>query len=421
MAQALYLLAPSSCLLGSHMRVFSINTVCGTGSTGTIVRDIADMLLDQQHQPLIAYGFGHACNIDKSATYKIHSKADYYAHNLRARITDHTGLYSKGPTKKLIHRIKEFNPDLIHLHNIHGYYLNYEILFSYFKEAGIPVIWTIHDCWPFTGHCTHFSLAGCYQWQQQCYNCTQLKRYPKCYFAGDVYGNYLRKKEAFCNVPNLTLVTPSQWLAEVVKSSFLKEYPVEVIPNGIDLEVFNSDSDVLKDKHGSNGKIRILGVASHWNEAKGLYDFFKLSEKLDEKYQLYLVGLNNDQMKKKPSSVIALPRTSSTQELVSYYSSADIFINLSYEETMGMTTVEAMACGTPVIVYNRTALPETLSEGCGEAVEAGNITAVVRAIERISGSKADRKKILLLRASMFEKNRQYQKYLDLYKSVLYEM
>lgn len=397
------------------MRVLLINTVCGTGSTGRIVADIADMLVNQQHSPLIAYGYGDACNVDESMAYQIHSKADYYIHNLRARITDHTGLYSKEATKKLIRKIQSFGPDLIHLHNIHGYFVNYEMLFSYIKESGVPVIWTLHDCWPFTGHCTHFSLAGCYQWQQRCCKCTQLRRYPKCYLRGDVAGNFDRKKIAFSGVQNLTLVTPSCWLSEVVGQSFLKNYPVEVISNGIDLSIFKPGNN-----QANTEKQILLGVSSHWNEAKGLYDFIRLSEKLDDKYQLVLIGLTDDQIGKIPSSIKALPRTSSVQELADYYSAADIFLNLSYEETMGMTTAEAMACGTPVIVYNKTALPETVSDGCGEIVEAGNILAVMDSVKRLSGQKSVRRDALLSHAATFEKHRQYKKYLDLYQKVLNE-
>lgn len=400
------------------MRVFIINTVCGSGSTGRIVTDLAEMLIGHQHQPMIAYGYGNPNNIEREYTYLVHSKVDYYNHNLSARITDHTGLYSKKATKKLICKIQEFDPDILNLHNIHGYFVNYEILFSYIKEAGIPVLWTLHDCWPFTGHCTHFSMADCYQWQEKCHNCIQLRRYPKCYFKGDVSGNYTRKKEAFTGVKNLTLVTPSGWLTEMVMHSFLRDYPVEIIPNGVDLEIFKPDRKNVKINNIDSDKRLLLGVSSHWNEAKGLKDFIKLSENLDSKYQLVLVGLTDDQIRKMPPSIIALPRTASVHELAAYYATADAFLNLSYEETMGMTTVEAMACGTPVIVYNKTALPETVSEGCGEVVEAGDIDAVRGAINRLAGQKSDRKEALLSKSMLYEKKAQYKKYLDLYQTVI---
>lgn len=393
------------------MKVFFVNAVCGTGSTGRIVTDLLHTLRAQGHDGKIAFGLGEAKNASPDDTVKIGGRLNYYWHNALSRLTDHAGLYSKAATRRLIRAIREYDPDVIHLHNLHGYYVNYEMLFAFLKTYGKKVVWTLHDCWAFTGHCAHYSYVGCQKWQTQCHHCSQPKAYPKCYTKGDAEKNFARKKAAFCGVPNLTVVTPSQWLADEVKKSFLKNYPVEVIHNGIDLEIFRPRESDFRQRYGLDGKKIILGVSNVWIRQKGPEDFFALSQKLDDSHKIVLVGLTPEQKEVLPESILGIVRTENAAELAEIYSAADVFVNPSYEETMGLVTAEALACGTPAIVYDATAVPEVVDEACGIVVKAGDISGLAQSIPLAKAlSPAAAKE----RALSFEKQHQYRRYLSVY-------
>ena len=239
------------------MKVLFVNLVYGTGSTGKIIADIMNLLKKYGNDVKALYGTG-VCSNDAD-TVKVSGKLEYYFHNAASRFTDHAGLYSRAATRRMIREIRAFQPDLIHLHTLHGFYVNYEMLFRFLKEANIPVVWTLHDCWTFTGHCTHFSQVKCMQWQTECRDCKLLYRYPQCYWKGDVRRNFLRKKNAFTGVMNLTITTPSQWLADQVSQSFLQNYPRTVIPNGIDRTVFRPQSSSLREKYHLEDKKIVLG------------------------------------------------------------------------------------------------------------------------------------------------------------------
>lgn len=397
------------------MRIFLINSVCGTGSTGRIVTDIANILIMEGHEVKIAYGIGNACGIESRYVVKINNKVGYYTHNILSRFTDRAGFYSAKATKKLIDEIKKFRPDLIHLHNLHGYYLNVRSLFKYLKKANIPVIWTLHDCWALTGHCAHFSYVNCKKWKVGCDKCIQKSEYPKSYLLDQSKRNYMEKKQLFTSINDMTLVTPSTWLAEIVKESYLNKYPVYAIPNGIDLETFKKRIGNFKEIHDIKNKIMILAVANVWVEKKGMYDIFELSERLDKNiYQIVMVGVSKAQLNIVPDQIIAIERTESINELVNIYSEADIFINPSYEETMGLVTAEALACCTPCIVYDRTAVPEVIDGSCGIVVKAGNVMDMYEAIKKLEYKKMNGCRE---RAKKYEKNKQYHKYLELYKEV----
>lgn len=397
------------------MRIFLVNSVCGTGSTGRIVTDIANILIEEGDEIKIAYGIGKASGIESRYTVKINNKIGYYIHNILSRITDRAGFYSPIATKKLIDEIEKFKPDLVHLHNLHGYYVNVKSLFEYLKKINIPVIWTLHDCWAITGHCTHFLYVHCEKWKDGCNSCIQKCEYPKSYIRDQSRRNYMEKKQLFTSINKMTLVTPSVWLAEIVKESYLSKYPIYAIPNGIDLDTFTKRKGNFKKSHEIKNKIMILAVANVWTEKKGMYDIFELSNRLDkDMYQIVMVGLSREQIKKVPNHIISIERTESIDELVNIYSEADIFINTSYEETMGLVTAEALACGTPCIVYNQTAVPEVIDEHCGVVVSAGDIARLCETIKNfdykiMNGCRA--------RASKFEKNAQYNKYLNLYRNL----
>ena len=395
------------------MKVLFVNLVYGTGSTGKIIADIMNLLKKYGNDVKTLYGTG-ACS-DNADTVKVSGKLEYYFHNAVSRFTDHAGLYSWAATRKMIREIRAFQPDLIHLHTLHGFYVNYEMLFRFLKEANIPVVWTLHDCWTFTGHCTHFSQVKCMQWQTECRDCKLLYRYPQCYWKGDVRHNFLRKKNAFTGVKSLTITTPSQWLADQVSQSFLQNYPRTVIPNGIDRTIFRPQSSSLREKYHLEDKKIVLGVANAWNARKGLPDLLTLAGRLGSDYQVVLIGLIEKQLPDIPSDVLGLLRTANQTELAQWYSAADVFVNPTYEETFGLTTVEAQACGTPVVAYETDGCPETVAPGNGRLVSQGDMQALENAVRDVADSnwRAEPKKM-----ERFDKDTVYQGYVELYENVL---
>lgn len=399
------------------MKVLFINANCGVGSTGRICTDLYTMLKIKGHEAKIAYATTPAIGCDIIDTYRIHSKIDYYIHNVLAKLTDRTGFFSKTATKRLIKYIEKEKPDIIHLHNLHGYYVNIEILFSYLKGLNKPILWTLHDCWAFTGHCTHYTYKGCMKWITGCNHCMQLNSYPKSFGFDNSKRNYRDKKFLFTNVPKLFITTPSRWLAGEVQRSFLKQYKIYPIYNGIDLSVFKPvKSDIKKELGIADGKKVLLGVSFVWSKRKGLFDMFKLDSMLDHnRYQLILVGVSTEQIKNMPETIIGLKRTKSIDELVRIYSMADIFINTSYEETMGLVTAEALACGTPAIVYDQTAVPEIVDKTSGIVVKAGDINAIINQLDHAIelGSEGPRNF-----AATFDKYQQYEEYYKLYNQIL---
>ena len=397
------------------MRILLINSVCGTGSTGKIIADIVNLLKKSGHEAKVLYGVGEAKGVIPQDAVKTANQWDYYLHNGLSRITDHAGLYSRKATYRLIQEIKIYAPDLIHLHTLHGFYINYEILFDFLKKANIPVAWTLHDCWPFTGHCTNYSAVGCRQWQDKCIDCPQLHRYPKCWFTGDAEKNFIRKKTAFTGLQNLVITAPSHWLADQISASFLKDYPVQVIPNGIDRSIFHPQGGDLRERYGLQGKKIVLGVANVWSKSKGTDDMILLSQILDKTYQIVMIGLTSKQMEDLPKEIIAIQRTENRQVLAQWYSEADVFVNPTYEETFGLTTVEAQACGTPVVVYETGGCPETVTYGNGTIVPQGNLEKLKEAVVNVvcAGKHADSFAIKL-----FDKELVYQEYFHLYARII---
>lgn len=360
------------------MRVLFINSVVDYGSTGRIVRDLANSLKERGHETLICYG---RKKIKEDAdTFYFGNKLATLGHIFMTRFFGRHGLHSIKPTKELIKQIEKFKPKVIHLHNLHGYYLNYKILFEYFSKCSYQIIWTFHDCWPMSGSSAHFDYDGCKEWDNGCVECNSTKSYPKVIGFKNQKSNFYLKRELFTSMKNITIITPSLWLAELTQKTFFNKFPIKIIPNGIDLNVFNNSLP----RSDFKDKIKVLGVSNVWNEKKGLKDFISLSDYLDGDMELTLVGLSKKQIKKISSKIIAKERTSNLEELIKEYSSANVYINFSVEETMGLTTVEALACGTPVIVYNSTAVPEVVTEKCGIVLEKNDFLSAVNAI-RASG------------------------------------
>lgn len=393
------------------MKVFEINSVCGTGSTGRIVCDIKDMLNAGGDQCRIAYGRGYYNDPD---CFKIESDLVFKSHVFFSRFTDRQGFYSTAATRRLVRDIENYQPDIIHLHNIHGYYLDIRVLFDFLIEYNRPVVWTLHDCWAFTGHCAYFSFAGCDKWKTECKQCPQKTAYPASVLIDNSKKAFSEKKTYFTSVKNLNIVTPSNWLNGIVKESFLKNFPVTTIYNGIDLNVFKYTESDFKIKNNLSHKKIVLGVANVWEKRKGLDDFIALSKILPIEYKIVLVGLTDKQIAELPTNIMGISRTGNLKELVEIYSAADVYVNTSVEETMGLTTVEALACGTPAVVYDATAVPEVVDEKSGRIVAAGDVNALLDAILKLKVNADD----CVQRAKDFEKNKQYQKYIDLYNKIL---
>ncbi|MDE7164622.1 MAG: glycosyltransferase [Clostridiales bacterium] len=342
-----------------------INSVCGIRSTGRICTDIAQELENNGHECKIAYGREAVPTRFEKYAVRIGSDFGVNLHAGLSRIFDKSGFYSRRATAKFIKWIKTYDPDIIHLHNLHGYYLNIKVLFDYLKQANKPMVWTLHDCWTFTGHCPYFDMSGCEKWKTGCEHCPQKKQYPVSLVFDNSKKNYLRKKACFTDVDNLTIVSPSQWLKDLVGNSFLREYPVNVIANGVDIEVFKPTNGDFKSRYGLDGKTVILGVAGVWEERKGLNDFIRLAKILDDKYRIVLVGLSDAQLAELPENVIGIKRTNNVSELAEIYTAADVLFNPTYEDNYPTVNLEAQACGTPVITY--------ATGGSGESVPTENV------------------------------------------------
>lgn len=367
------------------VRVLIINVVCGTGSTGKICVDLAKSYESAGDTVKIAYGRGGQVSPQyRKYGVRIGSGFDVCCHALLARVTDRQGCFSKRATRKFLRWADGYDPDEIWLHNIHGYYLNYEMLFRWMKEhPGIRVKWTLHDCWAFTGHCTHFVSAQCDKWRKQCGRCPQKREYPASFLMDHSKENYGKKRENFCGVRNMTLITPSCWLGDLVKESFLKEYPVEVMYNQIDKTIFRPTESDFRKRYGLEEKTIILGVASVWNKKKGLDDFIELAHMLDDSYVIVLVGLTKRQIKKVSKRICGIGQVKSGRGLAKIYSESDVFVNPSREESFGMTTAEAAMCGARTIVYEGTACEEVAKKYGGMAVPIG----VEHLYEAITGKK----------------------------------
>ena len=361
------------------MKYLFINSVAGVGSTGRIAADKCRELMKEGHECVLAYG--RTCrNCDDISTIRIGGDLDVKVHGVLNRVFDNQGFNSAAATKRFLKWVRKYDPDVIWLHNIHGYYIHVGLLFEYLRFSGKKIIWTLHDCWSFTGHCAYFDYVRCDKWKSGCEKCPQKKRYPASMVMDNSRENYETKKYHFTGIPNLTLTVPSNWLAGRVKKSFLGEYPVEVVYNTVDTEVFKPVPSDFRQRHGLQDKTILLGVANIWEERKGLKDFVALSALLDEHYKIVLVGLTEEQCRTLPNNILALPRTDNIHQLVEIYSAADLHINPSVEETFGMTILEAACCGTPSIVYQDTACEEIALQYGGTAVPRGpeNLLQAIR-------------------------------------------
>ncbi|MDD2628469.1 MAG: glycosyltransferase [Clostridia bacterium] len=402
-------------LMEKKKKILQINS-CNFGSTGNIMLNISKTAQECEYTSFVAYANSRSNkkkNVENSILIgniierNLHLKLAYY--------TGYNGCFSQVGTQKFLSQIEKIRPDIIHLHNLHNCYINLKMLFEYIKEKNIPVVWTLHDCWAFTGQCPHFTEIGCNKWKTGCSNCSQFYRYPASR-VDKTREMYALKKEWFTDIKNLQIITPSQWLADRVTESFLGCYSVKVINNGIDLSIFKPTPSDFRERYRLQNKKVLLGVANTWSKTKGLNIFVELSRILDEKYKIVLVGLSKEELGRLPKNIIGLPRTSTAKELAVIYSAADWFINPSTQETMGLVTAEALACGTPAIVTNSTAVAEPVDSSCGIVVDRYNTKAFYDII--INNDKRFSEADCTERASAFNMETKYREYVEIYKSLL---
>lgn len=412
------------------MKILQVNTVIRGSSVGRIMADLYEVIKESGNEARVAVGREPFPEGYEGVL--IGNKGDFYRHVLKNFFRGEAGFGSEAVTRNFLAWVDREKPDLIHLHNIHGFYIQTELLFSYMKKRNIPVVWTLHDCWSFTGHCAYYDFAACDKWKTGCNNCIHhAKVYPYALFKDNSIDAYARKRAAFCGVKDLTIVTPSAWLKGQVEQSFLKEYPVRVIPNGIDLEVFTLEGktggqspDGQKseiDRQLPDGKKTVLGVANIWEFRKGLAYFEKLAKDLPDDYRIQLIGVNKKQKKelskKYGDKLVAMERTSSPEELADAYRNASVYVNATLEDNFPTTNLEALACGTPVVTYATGGSGEAVSEDTGIVVQRANYDALKEAVIKAADGVFDRE-ACRRRAEQFDKNIRYQEYLELYREIL---
>lgn len=394
------------------MKVLHINSVYGHSSTGRIIADIHHELLAQKEKSLVLYGrksaFGQNSKMSMDmGTELISSPFETMMHVGLGVFLDKHGLYSRKNTERFIMRIKSFSPDIIHLHNLHGFYLNYEMLFEFLKGYSSKVVWTLHDCWSFTGYCSHYDYNQCSGWLSGCTKCRFKNEYPYR-FLSNSKNNYKLKEKMFTSMP-ITLVVPSQWLASQVKQSFLSAQQLCIIRNNVDFERFINHPNSLREKYHLEDKQILLAVSNIWNKQKGLDEYKKLASKLSSHQILVMIGLTASQMKAMPENILGLERTDSIEELVDWYSTSDAFINLSLQDTSPMVNLEALACDLPVITYRTGGCTEAILEA-GYGVDKYDLDAILN----IVNSKPKKVKIQRKNKDMT------QAYLDLYQEVYHD-
>ena len=393
------------------MKVLQINSVCGKGSTGKICIGISEILNQNGIDNKIFYFSG---NSDNPLAERFSTDVYIRFQSLKSHALGNYGFNSRKSTYRLINAVKEYDPDIVHIHNIHGHDVDFEKLLVFLKSRNKKIVYTFHDCWAFTGYCPYFDLVKCEKWRSKCEKCPLKKDFS--FFFDKSGKNFERKKKALSGL-DMTIVTPSKWLAGLVGQSFLKDYPVEVINNGIDLSVFKpTKGDFRKRYDISDDNFVLLGVAFDWGIRKGLDVFIKLSKSLPENYRIVLVGTNKKIDKLLPKNIISIHRTHNQEELAEIYTAADLFVNPTREEVFGLVNVEALACGTPVLTFNTGGSPEIIDETCGSVVECDDVASLEKEIIKIQANRPFSEKACLSRAQAFDEKSRFQEYVSLYKS-----
>lgn len=408
-------------------KLLQINPVVRTNtSTGRIMQEIGELAADSGWESHIAYSYGRdGFKPCASNLLPVGNKWSVAAHGVATRLFDRHGLASNRATRAFIERLSTLKPDIIHLHNIHGYFLNYKILFDYLKRSEVPVVWTIHDCWAYTGHCYYYSFIGCNRWQTGCGRCPQKKEFPASYVFDRSRRNYKDKRAAFTSIPKdrLTIVPVSQWIKREIQQSFLGKYDMRVIHNGINTDVFDlCDAEPVRRRYNLGNKRIFLGVASIWSQEKGLYDFLRLSDMLDENEIIVLVGVDAHLRKRLPHNIVGITRTQDVHQLAELYSAATVFINPTWQDNYPTVNLEAIACGTPVITYRTGGSVEAVTKDTGVIVEQGDIDGLLRAARTIAarGKEVYREVCRRYALENFRKQDCYAEYIDLYNSLAHK-
>ncbi|MCQ2429225.1 MAG: glycosyltransferase [Clostridia bacterium] len=395
------------------MKVVQINTVYGKGSTGKIVKQIRQECLTQGIENIAAcrYREGEAAG----DTLCVSTWLDCHAHNRLARYTHRAGFYSYFRTALFLRKLKKQKPDILHLHNLHGSYINIPLLFGYIRKHHVKVVWTFHDCWPFTGYCPYYGVYGCLEWKNGCKKCCRETGVLNRHSAE----RSLKQKRKLTEGTDLTIVTPSRWLADIVRQTFFSQMPVVTIPNGLDLEVFRPRESDFREKHGiPQDKFVVLGVAAVWEKRKGLDDFIELAGRLDhDTYQIVLVGTSETVDRMLPQDIISIHRTEDQIGLAKIYSASDVFVNPTKDEVLGMVNIEANACGIPVVTYRSGGSQECINENSGIVVDCDDVDALERAVARIRDTHPFSKEDCISCASRYDARRQFRRYVDLYNDI----
>ena len=405
-------------------KLLQINPVLRTNtSTGRIVQEIGELAIKEGWDSYVAYSGGRdGLKPCKSKLIPVGGKVDVAFHGLWTRLTDRHGLASWSATRRFIDEIKALKPDIIHIHNIHGYFLNYKILFDFLAQSDIPVVWTVHDCWLYTGHCYHYTAAGCYKWQSLCEDCPQKFEFPASYLADRSRQNFLDKKEAFTSVTNMTIVTVSEWMKNEMSNSFLKDCQFQVIHNGIDLNVFSvqDNEQGVRQRYGLGDKRIILGLASIWSKEKGWDDFIEMAKMLNDNELIVLVGVSEKQQEQLPSNIVGIRRTENVQQLAELYSAADVFVNPTWQDNYPTVNLEAIACGTPVVTYRTGGSVEVITDSTGMIVEQGDVAGLLSAAREIMqrGTQFFKDSCRKFALENFDKEERYNDYLKLYDKLL---
>lgn len=395
--------------------VLRVNT-----STGRIMQEIGELAMQHGWRSCIAYSKGRdGIKSCQSEVIPVGNKWSTIWHGLETRLFDRHGLASNEATRLFVKQIQELKPDVIHIHNIHGYFLNYQILFDFLAQSNIPVVWTVHDCWLYTGHCYYYSYAGCNKWQTGCGHCPQKKEFPASWLIDRSHQNYEDKKQAFTSLPQdqLTIVPVSEWIREEMQHSFLRNNQFHVIHNGINTNIFNIyNPEQVKQKYGLNGKHILLGVASIWSREKGFDDCIQMADFLHPDEMLVLVGVRPEQQKKLKKNMLGIPRTENIHQLAELYAAADAFINPTWQDNYPTVNLEAIACGTPVVTYRTGGSIEAITDQTGFIVPQGNVKEMLEAARLISqrGKAYYQQPCRTYALENFRKEDRYQDYLNLY-------
>ena len=410
--------------------VVQINSVANCGSTGRIAEQIGLLAKAQGWRSIMVHGAPRFSNNSSLETIQCVTPLGERINAIQSRLFDNHGLSGANATRHVVRLIEESHPDIVHLHNIHGYHINYKILFEYLQYADCKVVWTLHDCWVFTGHCAYFDLAGCEKWKTQCKHCSQKRDYPASYGLNRAAENYRIKRQLFTSLGDrLTLVPVSNWLADLIGESFLKGTHVNTIHNGIDINAFHQieqkrslailENYKIQYREVENKKI-VLGCASGWGKRKGYNDFKKIRELLPaDQYAIMMVGLNEKQLEEMSShGIIGIARTNSVGDLAALYSLADVFINPTYEDNYPTTNLEALACGTPVITYRTGGSPEAIDDKTGVVIAQGDVAALAEAIKQMMSNPLSSTACRQRAERLFDKDKCFERYVELYEDLL---